>query len=485
MTAPRHPGRRIGSALLVAALALAGCAVGPGFHPPTPPAAGAATFVSTAGAGAVNAPLPEAWWRLYRDPVLDGLVGEALTANQDLRIAAANLAYAQALVDEAGAGRFPGTTVSAGGAYQRGASQAAARLGPSTLFSAGLTAAYQVDLFGRISRAIQAADANAQASLAAEDVVRVTVAARTASAYANVCGYGEQLAVARRSVALVQQAYDLTVAQRDAGALSDFDVDRESVILQQARAAVPPLAGQRRAALFTLAALVGRPPAEIPGGAAGCETPPKLDQAIPVGDGAALLRRRPDVRQAERLFAAATARIGVATADLYPTITLGGGVSNAAPSLAGLGAGATGAFSLGPLLSWSFPNVLVARAHVKQAGAQADGALAGFDKTVLEALRDVEQALAIYGSELDHHAALAAARDSADAALRLADLQYQAGVLNFLDLITAQSSVVSASQALALSDQVISTDQVAVFQALGGGWEHAPPVKTTPPPHGS
>ena len=235
--------------------------------------------------------------------------------------------------------------------------------------------------------------------------------------------------------------------------------------------------GQRRATLFALAVLLGRTPAEVPVEATTCQTPPRLDQALPVGDGAALLRRRPDIRAAERQLAGATARIGVATANLFPTITLGAAASNTAATPSGLGSSATGAFSFGPALNWSIPNLLVARAQVRAAGAQADGALAQFDKTILTALGETEQSLAIYGAELDHHQALVAARDSAEAALRLADAQYQAGALNFLDLITAQSSVVSASQAVAVSDQAISLDQVAVFQALGGGWEDAPAVR--------
>ncbi|MDB5483090.1 MAG: transporter [Caulobacteraceae bacterium] len=473
-----------GRTLAVASLMLlAGCAVGPRFVPPSTPPSAQGPFVSAGQPElAAQAPMPPLWWRLYDDTVLDSLVQQALTRNQDLKVAAANLAYAQALLEEARAGRFPSTDLTAGGPiYRKGFTSGGGSLqalggAASTAYSAGLTASYQVDLFGRIRRGIQAARANAEATQAAEDVVRVTVAGGTASAYAAICGLGEQIDVARRSLDLVQQTYDLTVTERDAGALSDFDLAREGVILAQAKAAIPPLEGQRRAALFTLAALIGRTPAQVPAEAATCRAPPRITQALPVGDGAALLKRRPDVREAERLLAAATFRIGVATADLYPTISIGGAVSNVATTVGGLGNTAAASYSIGPLLNWSFPNILVARARVHEAGAQASGALAFFDGVVLQALGDTEKALSTYGAELDHHVALADARRNADEALRLADVQFKAGAASFLDLITAEQTAVAADQAVAQSDQTISADQVAVFQALGGGWEGAPAV---------
>jgi NodT family efflux transporter outer membrane factor (OMF) lipoprotein len=467
------------------AASLAGCAVGPRFTPPPTPPSAQGRFVSAERPEqAAPAPLPPLWWRLYNDTVLDSLVQQALTNNQDLKVASANLAYAQALLEEARAGRFPSTDLAASGpTYRRGfqttngpGSLQALGGAASTAYSAGLTASYQVDLFGRIRRGIQAARANAEATQAAEDVVRITVAGQTANAYAEICGFGEQLDVARRSLDLVQQTYDLTVTERDAGALSDFDVAREGVILAQARAAIPPLEGQRRAALFTLAALIGRTPAQVPPEAAACRLPPRIGQPLPVGDGAALLKRRPDVREAERNLAAATFRIGVAAADLYPTVSIGGAVSNAATTVGGLGNTGAASYSIGPLLNWSFPNILAARARVHEAGAQASGALASFDGVVLQALGDTEKALSAYGAELDHHTALADAKKNADEALRLADVQFRSGAASFLDLITAEQTAVAADQALAQSDQTISADQVAVFQALGGGWEGAPAV---------
>jgi NodT family efflux transporter outer membrane factor (OMF) lipoprotein len=369
---------------LLAAAALAGCAVGPNYHAPATPPTAAQPFVSTAPASSTADTLPADWWRLYDDPVLDRLVREALVENDDLKVAAANLANAEALVSQARAGLFPSTTTTASFNDERSATAAstipsfARSKEPSlNVYSTGFSAAYQLDLFGQIRRSIEAAKASAQAQQAAEDAVRITVAAETAAAYANVCGYAEQADVARHSVRVVQDSYDITVRQRDAGALSDFDVARQATLLEQTRATIPTLEGQRRAALFELAALLGKTPAEAPADAAACTNPPMVKTPLPVGDGAALLRRRPDIRQADRTLAAATAKIGVATASLYPSVSLGGSISGTALQPHQLFNYNAVAYSFGPLITWTFPNTLVALSQIRQAKATASSALGG------------------------------------------------------------------------------------------------------------
>jgi NodT family efflux transporter outer membrane factor (OMF) lipoprotein len=464
---------------LGAAAALSACAVGPRYVKPTSPVGATQPFVGAHGASYVSeAALPALWWRLYDDARLDALVQKALTENEDLKAAQANLLYAQALLREARDNRFPTTDLSAEGpAWGRSSLQTGLTEPASRFFSAGFTAAYQVDIFGRIRRTIEAARANAEAVEGARDVVRVTVAAQTALAYANVCGLGEQIEVARQSLDVVQRTYDLTLLQRNAGALSDFDLAREAVLLEQARAAIPPLEGQRRANLFVVAALTGATPGDLAPEVSACARPPQLTRAIPVGDGAALLRRRPDLREAERNLAAQTARIGVAAADLYPTISIGGNYSAAAFAPAGLVKPSNASYSIGPLLTWSFPNILIARDHVREAGAQAQALLATFDGAVLTALSETEQALATYASEIDHHTALAAAQAAANQAFGLSRTQFQAGAYSFLDLLTVQATLVAANQAAAQSDTTLATDQIGLFQALGGGWEDAPPIR--------
>ena len=276
---------------------------------------------------------------------------------------------------------------------------------------------------------------------------------------------------------MAQQTYDILVRERSVGAVSDLDVERQATVLEQVRAQVPTLDGQRRSALFELAALTWR--------AAGRRTsprrpsaspPPKVSQPLPAGDGTALLRRRPDVAEAERALASAMAKINVATAEFYPTVSLAGSINSAASTIGGLGSSSALSFGVGPMISWSIPNVAVARAHVHEASAQASAALASFDSTVLQALKEAEQALTTFAGELDHHAALAAASAHAAEAFRLAQAQYQAGSVSFLDLLQAETTTVAADQALAASDQQLASDQIAVFEALGGGWEGAPAV---------
>uniref|UniRef100_UPI00289DCA5B TolC family protein n=2 Tax=Brevundimonas TaxID=41275 RepID=UPI00289DCA5B len=239
-------------------------------------------------------------------------------------------------------------------------------------------------------------------------------------------------------------------------------------------ATLPPLRAQRDGALFRLATLTGRTPAEASEAARGCQAPPQLSQPIPIGDGAALLARRPDVRQAEARLAAAAARVNVATASLYPTISLGGSLGSTALDASDLGEDANFRFSVGPLISWSFPNIAVARARIKQADAQTDAALATFDQTVLVALQETETALSAYANELDRRAALLNARDQAATAVRLSRLRFEAGADNFLTLLVSERALAAADAALAASEAQVVTNQIALFKALAGGWAEAP-----------
>ena len=468
----------------VAAL-LAGCTVGPRYQAPPAPPSGQGGFVSAAPETFSPAPPPADWWRLYQDPVLDALVRDALTQNADLRAAAANLAKARGVLEQARAGLFPSTNLAASALYGRNTTQdlVASLQGttahPGWVYDGQFDVSYEVDLFGRVRRTIEAARADAQSIQAAEDLVRVTVAAETARAYANACAYGEEADVARRSAGLAKDIYDLTVRQRDLGARSDFDVASAGVIASQAQAGIPTLEGQQRAALYSLAVLTGRPPEEVSAAAAACKTPPSVRQLLPVGDGAALLKRRPDVRQAERIVAADTARIGVSEADFFPTVSLTGSAAQAGTNGAQLTSSRNFAFGLGPLVTWTFPNVLVAKAEVQQSRAQASGDIARFDSAVLDALKEVEQALTAYGSELQRHAALVLARDQSQRAYDLAQVQFQNGAISFPDLLQTERNFLQAQSDLASSDQLLVSDQVTVFKTLGGGWEQAPPV--TPP----
>lgn len=217
--------------------------------------------------------------------------------------------------------------------------------------------------------------------------------------------------------------------------------------------------------------LTGRPPTEFPAVVAQCSTPPALSRPIPIGDGASLLRRRPDVRAAERRLAAATARIGVATAELYPSISLGGSIGSTAGSLGNLVDGDGFRYSLGPLISWNFPNRRAARARIAQAEATAQAALAEFDGTWLAALEETEGALTRYANERERVATLRRARDGGAQAARIARLRYDAGRENFQIVLEAERRLAEVEAQLAQAEAQLSDNLVQLFLALGGGWE--------------
>ena len=321
----------------VAVFFLVSCRVGPNYRPPALPEGAAAPLVGVNAALETPTPPPDAWWHLYNDPRLDALVEEALQANRDLAAADANLTAARAAVAEVHARRYPSTDVTAAAVRGRdpGNNQILELTGrpPQTiwLYEGNLfQVAYEVDLFGRIHRAIEAANANAESVAAARDSVRVVVAASTARSYAAICALGEELDVARHSLEVVSHEAEITEQRYEAGAGSEFDLTRARALVGQVRSSIPQLEGDRKAALFELTAVLGRTPTNAPRELEKCVTPPRVASLIPVGDGRALLSRRPDVRQAEDRLAAATAQIGVATADLFPTIHLTGFYGGAA-----------------------------------------------------------------------------------------------------------------------------------------------------------
>ncbi|MDZ3831620.1 MAG: TolC family protein [Sphingopyxis sp.] len=462
--------------LSAALLALGGCAAGPDYRPPAPPPPSATgVFLSTSDQVSGGEPQDD-WWRLYADPALDRLVTRALTANTDLRIAAANLARADAVLRETGARRLPSTDVSGGIAYGDG-NPTGSGDGRQWSYASGLGLAWEVDLSGRIGRAIEAAEADRDAVAATRASVAVTIASETTRAYIDACTLADAGAVARQSVYIAQRGHDIVATQARVGTATRFDVERAATALANARAQLPPIEGARQIALFELAALMGLPPAEVPDEAQRCLRAPHPVAAIPVGDGAGLLARRPDIRAAERRLAADTARIGIATADLYPRISLGGsGDFFRNDDVRGSD---SFRFSLGPLLSWSFPNVAGARARIAQSEAQTQASLAAFDGAILNALKEVEQALAALTAENGQYVALAEAARRAQAAHDLADQRHRAGASSYLELLDAQRTLVDARRTLAAADRTLGGARVNLFKALGGGW--LPPAASREP----
>ncbi|MBL0914546.1 MAG: TolC family protein [Sphingopyxis sp.] len=459
----------------VSALTLAACAVGPDFVAPASPVTASGPFFSTREGVTTTAPADAEWWRLYKDPVLDGLVADALAANTDVRVAVARIAKARASLREIRGDRLPSTNLSAGATYGR-VSEGQVPAGADRTgwqVDAGLTVGYEVDLFGRVSRGIEAARSDLGAAEADADAVRVTVAAETARAYADAASAAERLGVAERIVALLDKSVALTARRAEVGLTTKLDTARVAALRDQRAADIPAIAAERDAALFRLATLTGRTAAALPPIAAARTTTLRLDQPIPVGDGAALLARRPDVAAAERRLAASTARIGVATADLYPKITLGGSVGQTSSGLGDLFGGGPLRWLLGPLINWNFLNQEGARARIAGAEADTQASLAEFDGTVLRALEETETALSSYAHMLDRRTALQSARNQAETAVKITRAQQREGAIDGLVALDAERTFAEAEASLALADARIADAQVDVFRALGGRWNRS------------
>lgn len=455
----------------LSALALAACAAGPDYVAPVPPTTSSGPFLSASEPAFAAAPVQADWWRLYNDPVLDGLVADALTKNTDVRVAVANIEKARAGLRGSRAGRLPTASVSAGATYGRlPASQRPASADrESWTIDAGLDVGYEVDLFGRVGRDIEAASGDLDAARADADAVRVVVVADTTRAYADAASGAARLAVAQHIVELLDKSFALTQRRHDAGLATGLDVAQIAALRDQRAAEIPLIEAERQAALFRIATLTGRTPAELPPIAAERTVALEVLQPIPVGDGSALLARRPDVRAAERRLAASTARIGVATADLYPKITLGGSVGSTGGGLGDIFGGGPLRWLLGPLLSWTV-NPEPARARIAGAEADTQARLAEFDGTVLGALEETETALSGYAHSLERRQALQSARDQAKRAADITDAQLREGAVDSLRVLDVQRTYAEAEAALAEQDAEVSRRQIDLFRALAGGW---------------
>lgn len=477
----RRPcARRAPIAGLLALLAGA-CTAGPDYHGPdtviskAPAALG--PFASGNEKAFVQAPLPDRWWTLYEDPRLDAYVQEALTANASLRAADANLRRASEVVRQVEAGRTVQTQIGAG-AY-------AARVGgytltlPLDLSYSGLVSgsvSYPLDLAGGIRRGIEAARDDAEAVQAARDQVRVTIAAAVARSYADACSANVSLTATQHVLDIQNKTLASMRRLAKGGRGTAFDVTRARTAADRSAAAIPTIIADRQASLFELAALMGRAPADYPRELESCSTPPELRRPLPVGDGSALIKRRPDIRAAERQLAAATAGIGVETAKLYPQVNITGsaGLANTIGSFL---TGSSFGGLAGPVLSWAFPNRKLEKARIAAAGATAEAAGDQFDATVIEALRQTETALSDYAREIDRDHALERARDDAARAVDQANKLFRFGRTDTLSVLTAETQLAEAEAALAASHAGMIDRQVNVFLALGGGWEQPEEVK--------
>ncbi|MEB0006866.1 efflux transporter outer membrane subunit [Pseudomonas sp. RTB3] len=450
--------------------------VGPDYHLPKDAALNRPDLqgkIAGQGANAMSAPVPADWWRLYQDPRLDELVRQAMASATDLRVAAANLARARMQVEEAQSlgGFHSGVKMGAQRLQESGeAFLLADKVPVANVGDIGISTSYQFDLFGTLQRGIEGAQASADATQAAADTARITLVADVVRAYTQVCAANEEQNIALHSLDLQQQSLTMTQRLRDAGRGDETQVTRSQTQFKSLRAELPRYNAARQAGLFRLSMLLAKPLAQLPAGVTTCAELPHIAQLMPVGDGAALLKRRPDIRQAERRLAAATAEIGVATGALYPDISIGASIGTVG-ILSNLGQPATNRWGFGPLLSWTVPSN-GSRARIHEAEASTQAALAHFDGVVLNAIREAQTGLAQYTALLERREALADAEQSARQAADQTHRFFQAGRASFLADLQATRTYTDVRAQLASANTQVAMGQIDLFLALGGGWEN-------------
>jgi len=460
-------------AVALSSALLAGCVtVGPDYNAP----AEAPVMLQGAVAPVYSTEAPVAtWWAQFDDPVLEQLVHGALSDNLDLRVAVARVQQARAVFVERRLDQAPHVT--AGAAYDR-RKQPEALAGGERVFSEsyqlGFDAGWELDLFGRQRRAAEAARADLDAEWANLADAQVLVAAEVARNYFELRGSQKRIAVAEQTLANLRDTQKLTETRWDLGAGSELDVQSSRARLKAIEADIPLLEVAQTQSRHRLAVLLGQRPDALDEMLVPHEVP-AFARALPLGDTRELLRQRADVRVAERRLAAATARIGVATADLFPRLSLSGFVGFLGGDASGLVNGDNKAWSLTPSLSWAAFDFGSVRARLKASKAEADGVAAQYEQAVLLALEDTENALTRYAKQ---QARLAIIADQAQAARRaesLAQIRYREGSEDFLTLLDAQRTQLAADDALAAAEAEVNVSVVAVYKALGGWGQAAQP----------
>jgi len=470
--------------LLTLLLALpAGCAVGPKFRPPE-----AETPLIWDGQYTVSPVLPSkttidpvtlvAWWRSFNDPVLSALVEQAIRANLDVRQAEARVRQARAARGVAGAPLWPQVDSLVLYEKSRGSSEAGGGEGIATigrareLFQVGLDASWELDIFGGTRRSIEAATADLQAAVEDRRDILVTLAGEVGTNYLNLRGFQQQIAIAQKNLAAQKKTADITHRRFEAGFVGRLDVANADAQVATTEAQIPILEASARAAIYSLGVLLGREPAALAEELSKEAPIPPVPPEVPVGLPSELVRRRPDIRRAEAQVHAATARIGVATADLFPRFFLTGSFGFSSSELSRLGNLNTSKFwSFGPSVTWPVFAGGRIRANIKLQDALQEEALLAYQKTVLTALQDVETALVSYAKEQEHQKSLAAAVASNRQAVDLAMQLYVAGRTDFLNVLNAQRSLFATEEALTQSTRDLGTNLIGLYKALGGGWE--------------
>ncbi len=472
-----------GAALALNLALLSACAVGPDHQTPTTELV--TGFANANQPGLSTDPVHTRWWQGFEDQELERLVDLAVAGNHDLSIATARLREARALWDETAFDRYPTVTADAAYSNEQPSETAFQDFDSADrdreLYNAGFDAFWELDLFGRVRRSIEARTAERDAAEASLHDVLVSLLAEIARNYFELRGTQHQLAVAWRNADNQRQTLALTVARLEGGRGTALDTARAQAQLDATRASIPPLEAAIRRAMHRLAVLTGRQPEALVTALQRPMPLPEAPKLVTLGRPQDLLRRRPDISLAERNLAAATARIGVATADLFPRVTFVGSISLEASSFTGLGSSGSDSYSFGPSVRWAAFDLGRVRARIRQADARAEASLAQYELTVLRALEETENALVTFGREQSRRDLLRTSAEASEQAAELARLRFEEGVADFLTVLDAERTLLEAQDRLARSKTDTATALVALYKALGGGWEAVDKVVQTEP----
>ncbi len=452
---------------VVLTAALAACApVGPDYQPPSPqiPAQWSGTNPST-----VIGQQTTQWWTLFGDPLLDSLINRAAAANKDLRIAKARIreARAQRVIATATGSLTAGVS----SARSRRSDNTTSTGGTDNLFQTGFDAEWELDLFGGTRRAGEAAEATLSAAQEDLQDTLVSLESEVARNYIELRGNQKRLAVARENIASQEKTVDLVLGRFKLGLGNELDLANARTELSMTKSQVPALQSAVKQAMHQLAILLGQPPESLVVQLAKAKGIPPVPVTVPINLPSELLRQRPDIRAAERRLAAATAEIGVATADLFPRFSLSALLGVQSTDLSNLITTGSRYWSFGPSLSLSLFDQGKARAGIEIRNAQRDSALALYEKTVLTALADVENALTAFSHEKETARTLSDAVASGKKAVDIANGMYESGLTDFLNVLQSEHALYLSQDQLVQSNQRLALDTVAIFKAMGGGWK--------------
>jgi outer membrane protein, multidrug efflux system len=460
------------------AVFLSGCMVGPNYHKPEVAVPAAYPQELTTATNQASEELSR-WWRVFHDPQLDTLVEQATGANFDLRLAEARVREARAQAGIARSTLFP--TANATGEYSRQRLSEhtpdgllAQRTGQSleqNFFNAGFDANWELDIFGGNRRGLQAARADLDATTESRRGVLITVIGDVGLNYFDLRGLQKQLVVARDNLRLQEDTLALTRDQFQAGLASELDTARAEAQAANTRSQIPLLEQDIQRSIHRLSILIGKEPAELESQLAAPAPIPPATPGIPIGLPSDLLRRRPDIRQAEREVAGATARVGVTTADLFPRFFLTGAAGLQSLNVSDFFSAGSRFLSLGPSMQWPIFTAGRIRQNIKVQNARQEQSMLRYEQTVLSSLEEVENALVACAKEQEHYQALVESEAANRRAVELADQRYRSGLVDFLNVLETQRTLLAVQDDLARSERTTDQNLVRLYKALGGGWE--------------